>query len=274
MRPMLAVGAAIAMTLAASSGVRADAGTIDPDALSAIRAYIGALTKPDASAAYALLTPAQRSYFGREANFASNISTTQYRVVSWSISSSRQRNGTLAEVDVLQTVSYLDVSTGESATSTIVEPYFALLTDGRWGVKELAQPWKSYAPRAQAREAGFVAIVDRVEFYDHRVKVDCTLQNLGSAALQALPLLKSTMTVAGSAAVHALDTADYPLNDQEFFEGVRLYPKHQAVGYINFPLASRADVAASITITIAPVIPDGASAPSAVTVGPISLPRL
>jgi hypothetical protein len=274
MRSLARLAIALAAALTASAAASADQSTIDPSALSAVRAYIAALTKPDAAAAYALLTPAQRSYFGREANFASDLSTTQYRIVSWSIASSRQRNAALAEIDVRQTVSYLDISTGQSATATIVEPYFALRSNGAWGVKELAQPWKSYAPRAQSRAGGLVAIIDRIEFYDRRVKIDCTLQNMGSDALQALPLLKSTMTFAGSPPVHALDAPDYPLNDQQFFEGVRIYPKHQAVGFINFPLPSRTDADVTVTITIAPIIPDGATSPWAATIGPIALPRL
>ena len=67
---------------------------------------------------------------------------------------------------------------------------------------------------------------------------------------------------------------DRPLNDEEFFEGVRIYPGHQAVGYINFPVPSHADVDSTAVLTIAPAIADGATAPAAAKVGPMTLPKL
>jgi hypothetical protein len=246
----------------------------EPGAVAAVSAYIAALSKPDPAAAFALLTSAQQRYFGDVTNFASNYSTTKYRITSHSILRVTVRNPQLVEVDVDQIVSFFDVATARTATATIDEPYFALRDGQRWGVKEISQPWKSYAPHATGRAGDLEVLVDRIEFFDHYVQVYCTLRNVGTEAIQVLPLLKSTFTLIPGATKKALNDAAFPRSDRDFYEGERIYPDHQAVGYITFDLASRADADATATLMVSPVIPDGAAAPVTVTVGPIDLPKL
>ena len=266
----LAAAVCCASIAAAGAGARGASPAPDLGAVDAVRRYVTALEKPDAQAAYALLTTAQQRYFGDARNFASNYSTTGYRIVAFSIAKTTTRGAGLVEVDVAQTASFYDITTGRTTTAQVTEPYFALRSGGAWGVKEIYVPWKSYAPKAKATAGGVTAIVDRIEFFDHRVRVYCTLRDLGDKPAQVLPLLRSTMST-GGAAVAVLDTADFPLNDEQFFEGVRLYPLHQAVGYMNFPLASRADGDVNVTITIGPVVTDGASSPATITIGPFEL---
>jgi len=242
----------------------------DPGAVAVVKRYVTALGKPDASAAYGLLTPAQQRYFGNTRNFASNYAATAYRIVDFSIAKVTMRSSDIAEVDVAQTASFFDIAMQKMSTARVTEPYFALRANGAWRVKEIYVPWKSYAPNVQAAGGGVTAVVNRIEFFDHRVRVYCTLRDLAAKPVQVLPLLRSTMTLGGKT-VKALDAADFPLNDEQFFEGARIYPMHQTVGYINFPLTSRADADLKPTITIGPVVADGASQPSFVTIGPLEL---
>jgi hypothetical protein len=257
-------------TLAAASA----APTPDPAAVTVVRRYVEALEKPDAQAAFALLTPAQQKYFGDPDDFASNQSTTSYRIASYTIAKSTQRNPQLVEVDVDQVVSFFDIATQSASSVRVTEPYFALRTAGSWGVKELFQPWKSYAPKTSGRTGGLVVIVDRIEFFDRRIQVDCTLRNLGPQPVQVLPLLKTTLAFSGGATYPALKDAHFPVNDQEFFEGVRIYPEHQVVGWISFAVPSRTDADMLATFVVSPAIADGAAAPVSVTVGPMRLPKL
>jgi len=271
----LALVSVVAFAICAGGAIRAaDGATVapapDPGALAAVKRYVTALETPDAAAAYAVLTPAQQRYFGNARNFASNYNATGYRILSVSVAKVTARSADIVQVDVSQTASFFDVAMQKTSTAQVTEPYFALRTNGTWGVKEIYVPWKSYAPNAQASAGGITVIVNRIEFFDHRIRVYCTLRDLGSKAAQVLPLLRSTMTIGGKP-VAALDTADFPLNDEQFFEGARIYPLHQAVGYINFPLASRTDADLKATITIGPVVADGASQPSFVTIGPMDL---
>lgn len=257
-------------TVLAGGGARAASPQPDAGAVDAVRRYVTALEKPDTHAAFASLTPAQQHYFGDAENFASNYTTTGYRIVTFSIGKVTARAADLVEVDVAQTASFFDITTQKTTTAVVTEPYFALRTGGAWGVKEIYVPWKSYAPKTQASAGGVTAIVDRIEFFDKRVRVYCTLRDLSGKAAQVLPLLRSTMTIGGKK-IGVLDTADFPLNDEQFFEGVRLYPLHQLVGYMNFPLASKTDSDLNVTITIAPVVADGATAPAIITIGPFEL---
>lgn len=253
-----------------TSRAAAAAPTPDPRAVDVVRRYVAALEKPDTDVAYRLLTPAQQHYFGNARNFASNYAATRYRIVAFKVAKVTIRSAAIVQVDVTQTASFYDIANEKTSTAQITEPYFALRANGAWGVKEIYVPWKSYAPNAQASGGGITVIVDRIEFFDRRIRVYCTLRDLGSKPVQVLPLLRSTMTIADKT-VAAINTPDFPLNDEQFFEGVRVYPMHQAVGYINFPLPSRTDTALKATITIGPVVADGASQPAFVTIGPLDL---
>lgn len=267
----LVAGVAVVTCAGGTIGeVKAAASTPDPVAVAAVKRYVTALEKPDAAAAFAVLTAGQQRYFGNARNFASNYDATRYRIVAFSVARATALSADIVQVDVAQTASFFDIAMQKMSVAHVTEPYFALRSNGVWGVKEIYVPWKSYAPNAQASSGGITAVVNRIEFFDHRIRVYCTLRDLGSKAVQVLPLLRSTLSV-GAKPVAAIDTADFPLNDEQFFEGARIYPLHQAVGYINFPLASRTDADLKATITIGPVVADGASQPSFVTIGPLDL---
>jgi len=270
--------AAALVAFAATSGVAsgsvagASAPTADPGAAAVVQRYIGALSKPDPHAAFALLTPSQQRYFRNDRNFASNYATTGYRILSSSIVKTTVRTPDLVQFDVSQTTSFFDIAQNAAATARAVEPYFALRTGGAWGVKEIYEPWKSYAPKTSVRAGGLEVTVDRIEFFDRRIQVVCTLRNVGSKPVQTLPLLQSTLHV-GASTVAAMNSADFPLNDRALFEGARLYPYHQFVGYINFPWTSHDDVDLSATLVVRPIVEDGAQRPVAATVGPMRLAK-
>ena len=267
----IATIAAAAIALAPAAPAAAVA--VDPAAVDAVKRYVAAIAKPDFDAAYALLTPAQQHYFRNARNFASNYTTTGFRVLAFAIGHAVAHSKNLAQVNVSETASYHDVAAARDATMQITETYFAIRTNGAWGVKEIYEPWKSYAPNAAGRSDGLIVFVDRIEFFDRRVQVDCTLRNMGSKPVQVLPLLQSKLTI-GNVTVPALDSADFPLNDRQFFEGARIYPLHQVVGYLNFPWASHDDADLSANLLIGPAVEDGASAPVHVRIGPIRLPKL
>src|SRR5215472_13343249 len=85
--PLALIAWVVFGTCAGSAARVASAATPPPDpgAVAAVKRYVTALEKPDAAAAYALLTAAQQRYFGNARNFASNYAATGYRVVGFSI---------------------------------------------------------------------------------------------------------------------------------------------------------------------------------------------
>jgi hypothetical protein len=264
---------AVLAAIGAAATAAAGTPTPDPGALSAVKRYIAALSKPDLQAAFVLLTPAQQRYFRNARNFASSYTTTGYRITSSSIVRTTIRTPDLVQFDVSQATSFFDIAQGRPESARAVEPYFALRTGGAWGIKEIYEPWKSYAPKASGHAGGLDVTVDRIEFFDRRIQVVCTLRNTGAKPFQVLPLLRSTLRIGGST-VAAMNTADFPLNDRALFEGARVYPYHQLVGYINFPWTSHDDVDLSATLVIQPIVEDGAQGPVSATIGPMRLPKL
>lgn len=245
----------------------------DPAALSAVTRYVQALVRGDYRSAYGLLTNAQQRYFIDVNNFASNNKTTDYHIRRFSVLGAVS-HGAVVEVVVHQDISVLDRATGRNVDGKIREPYFALRENGAWRVKQLYQPWKAYAPQASASSQSVTVTVDRIEFYDQRLRFDCRIRNDGSTPVQILPLNKSTLDDGSGSKIAALDTATFPLNDVGFFEGVRLSPGAQTAGFINFPVTHKADETQSFTLALGPAIFDGAEQTFSIVVGPIRLEKL
>jgi hypothetical protein len=265
---------AILVSLICSAIRTAAAPAVDPAATAAVQQYISAMRSGDFARAYAHLTPAQQTYFGDVANFASNYTQTGYRLISSAMKSATSRSADVVQVEVAEKFAFYDIGVEQPNSMAGVEPYFALRVNGRWGVKELFEPWKTYAPNATARSGGLSVAIDRVEYYDHRVQIDCTLRNLGQRPYQVLPLLKSHLQLVPGTDANVMNGPDFPLNDRDFFEGVRIYPGHQIVGYLNFVLSSRKDADSTMTLTVGPAIEDGANQPVEITVGPVRLQKL
>jgi hypothetical protein len=241
-------------------------------AVKAVNDYVGALARQDYSVAYALLPASQQSYFGSVQNFASNPRSTQYRIKKFSVISALP-HGEIIEFTVHEDVTFLDVGTLRTISAGVKEPYFALHENGSWHVKQLYQPWKSYAPEITGSTQKVSVTVHRIQFYDKRIQIDCTVRNDAATPVQVLPLGKSVLDN-GATKTPALDTPTFPLNSLAFFEGFRLLPGHESSGYINFPVAQKTDAEQSFTLTIAPLVFDAAEQSFGVVVGPIQLKKL
>jgi len=246
--------------------------TADPGALEAVTQYVAALSRGDYAAAFGLLTSAQQHYFGDVNNFASNPRSTKYVIHKYSIIGSLS-HGNVVEAMVRQETSFVNLATGGQVDGTVREPYFALRENGAWRLKQLSQPWKAYAVGASGNAQGVEVTVHRVEFYDKRIELDCTIRNDGKTAVQVLPLGKSVLDD-GANKVPAMNEANFPLNDVGFFEGFRLPPGQQRAGFINFPTSQRQDADQTFTLTVAPAIFDGAEQTFGIVVGPMQLKKL
>ncbi len=245
----------------------------DPAAVRTVDRYMHAIAANDYHTAFGLLATTQQRYFGNEANFASNASVTHYKILKYALGRP-VAHPDVVEIPVNQNVTLLDVGTGRTIPATVREPVFAVRQTSGWGVKQLYQPWKAYGPNASATDHGAQIIVNRVEFFDKRVLLDCTIRNVGKTPIQILPLLKSTLTDGAGHTSGAMNDNAFPLNDIEFFKGPRIYPLHQSVGYINFALPEKKDETQSYTLSVGPAIEDGGAQTFWVSVGPFTLPKL
>lgn len=243
----------------------------DPSVV-AVSQYVRALAAGDFQRAYALLPASQQRYYGNPRNFASNAAAARFTITAFS-PETMLSHGAVVEVVVHEDVTYYDIATRQPVKARVREPYFALRENGGWRVKQLYQPWKSYAPNAIGRSLGLSVTVARVEFYDQRVRLDCAIRNDGPKPVQVLPLGKTQLDDGSGAKIAAMNEPRFPLNDIGFFEGLRLEPGRQAVGFINFPLARR-DAPLRFTLALGPAIQDGADQTFTVVVGPFALPTL
>jgi hypothetical protein len=270
---VIAVIAAATAAIGRSSPAGADPPRADPAAMKTVARYMRALAAREWQQAFDLLVPAQQRYFGSAANFASNPLSTHYAIRKYSLGTPLVHRDVI-EVPVKQWVYVLDVGTGTEIAATVNEPVFALREQSGWGVKQLYQPWKAYAPNATGTNNGVEVTVNRVEFFDRRVTLDCTIRNAGKTPVQILPLLKSTLNDGAGHVYAAMSEATFPLNDLEFFKGPRIYPSHQAVGFINFGVPEKRDETSAFTLTVGPAIEDGGAQTFSVSVGPFALPKL
>ena len=242
----------------------------DPAAIAAVQSYMTAVSRGDFNAAFALLTAQQQTYFGNARNLASNAQATGFAIHSFKIIG-QLSHGDIVEAMVEQNASFMDIATSKPVSGVVREPYFALRENGAWRVKELYQPWKSYAPNIAGAAQGIEVEVNRVEFYDKRIRLDCSIRNKSAVGVQVLPLAKTTLDDGHGAKIPAMNDATFPLNDVGFFEGMHLLPGHSAVGFIKFPIASRTDADQTLTLTLAPAIADGGEQTFSIVVGPIRL---
>lgn len=273
MKRVLIPLAACALALSAASPKPSPAPSPDPAAIAAVTQYVDALAHGDFKAAYAISTASQQHYFLSANNLASNTQTTHY-VIKKATVFGVISHGAIVEVVIREEVSFLDIGTQKPAEGTVNEPYFAVRENGAWRVKQLYQPWKSYAPNVTGSAKGVDVTVNRVEYYDKRIRLDCTIRNSGTVPVQVLPLGKTRLTIGSGAPIAAMNDPTFPLNDVVYFEGVRLLPQHQAVGFINFPLTEKKDEDQQLTLIVAPAIADAAEQTFSISVGPMLLRRL
>jgi hypothetical protein len=245
----------------------------DPAATAAVSAYVAAVAHGDFDAAFKLLTAEQQRYFGNAHNLASNSRASGFVIHSYKVIG-QLSHGTIVEAMVEQHASFVEIASGKTIAGVVREPYFALNEGGAWHVKELYQPWKSYAVNVSGSAQGVEVAVRRVEFYDKRLRLDCTIRNTGSVGVQVLPLGKTTLDDGSGAKIPAMNEAAFPLNDVGFFEGMHLQPGQQAVGFINFPVAQKKDEDQTLTLVLGPAIADGAEQTFGIVVGPIHLAKL
>jgi len=262
--------AVLLMFAAAASPAPTPRQSPDPAAIAAVSSYMEAISRRDFNAAFALLTSQQQSYFGNARNLASNAQASGFVIHKYKIIG-QLSHGAIVEAMVEQNVSFFDIATSASIPGTVREPYFALRENGTWRVKELYQPWKSYAPNISGAVRGVEVEVNRIEFYDKRVRLDCTIRNKSAVGVQVLPLAKTTLENGSGARIPAMNDATFPLNDVGFFEGMHLAPGKAAVGFVNFPVVSRNDQDQTFNLSLAPAIADGAEQTFSITVGPIHL---
>jgi len=223
--------------------------------------YLAALRDERYPAAFALLTDAERRYFGTAANFASGFTADRLRIHSFRIlaSTTDPARGTVAIVS--ERIAFFDPAHEAQASATAKVAY-GLIPGARGPrVKDAFHPWRALAPDGlSARVSGVSVDVRKISFFTGRVEVVVTFANRGDATVTLLPYGRSLLRDDAGAAYQPIATKLPGLTDRTLYTGLRLAPSSRYTGVMAFATPDRY-TPKSLTFTFAPALLDGGDAP-------------
>jgi len=238
---------------------------------SVLQQYLFALAHANYQRAFALLSDDERRYFGTPANLESVYATDRLKIDSFSIIESKQaKAGALAIVS--ERVEFFDYAHQTPGAVTAQVPYGIVKSkDGSLRVADRLHPWRALAPQGLATTISDVRIVVRkMYFFTGRLEVQATFQNLGDRDTTLLPYLRSVLRDASGAVYHPIESRLPALTDKTLFTGLRLAPSAQYTGKMVFATPDRF-TPKRLTLTVAPVLTDGADAPFAIDLPTLTL---
>jgi len=215
--------------------------------------------------AYALLNSDAKRYYRNAKNFQSIYAADQFVVRDYKLLGMRaDRSGRV--YFVRETANYLDHAHDTTLTISVNIPIGVLAEAGQLRIKDPGHPWKAAAPNAVASSADVRVTVKKISYYPRRVEVVVTIANLGDGFVTALPYGKSILRDDAGHVYPLIDTRDWTLTDKQLFEGIRLPANGQYTGFLSFETPPLGDAPRTYTMTVAPLIRDGADAPISIDV--------
>ena len=267
--------AVAAVLLAAALGAlpaRAAVG-MDPQAKRVLHDYVDALQHERYADAFRLLSTQQRVYFRAPGNFASIFIADGLRIASFQIIGSRNA-GKLGILGIVsEKISFFDHAHQTTGTATVTVPY-GLVRSGsdQYRIKDPFHPWKAFRPQdAEATADGLRVSVRKVSFFAGRIELLLTFANVGDGFVTLLPYGRSVLRGDGDAAFHPIETKVPALTDKQLYLGLRLASSARYSGSINFYVPGTV-LPHHLTLTVAPILRDGADAPSEVALPSITVP--
>jgi hypothetical protein len=228
--------------------------------------YLDAVRAQRYADAFALLTDAERAYFHSVANYASGFTSDGYALLAYRLGA---RSGTIVVAD--ERIAFDDPAHDVRVTATVRVPYAVSGTGPRARVVDAGRPWRAFASDASASAAGVRVTVEKLAYYARAISVVVRMENTGSGFVTILPYGRSVLRD-GDAVYHPLASRDWDLTDRQLFLGVRLAPRTRYTGALAFVTPPLGDRIRPLTLTLGPVMRDGAVAPASVDVGAI-VPR-
>ncbi|MBV9440173.1 MAG: hypothetical protein JOZ24_09305 [Candidatus Eremiobacteraeota bacterium] len=231
----------------------------------AVQRYVDALRAARYDDAYALLTDAERRYFGDASAYRSVFDADGYALQSASIVGARgDERGRV--FFVREKISYVDHATDKRRVLDATVPLGVLAENGRQHVKDPGKPYRAFAPAATAEASGLRVTVKKVDFFPDRVDVVLTFANIGDGFVTVLPYNKSVLRDDRGGVYRVLALKDWTVTDKRLFEGIPLAPSSQYTGAMAFVAQRFGDVKRRWSLTVAPALRDGADAPFEVTI--------
>ena len=233
--------------------------------------YVGALVRADYAAAFALLSPDERRYFGSAANFASVYAADRVKIDRFTIVGSKSdKLGTVALVS--ERIEFFNQTRQLPGRATAKVAYGILRTESGYVIKDPYHPWRALAPGALVAERNRVRVTVRTfSFYTGRMEMVATFANLGDKAVTLLPYGRTTLRDQNGKTFAPIASRSPGLTDATLYTGLVLPGSAQYTGLMTFLTPDRFEPK-SLTLTIAPALLDGGDAPFVLTFPPYSVP--
>jgi len=227
---------------------------------SVLQRYVGALAAGHFDVAFALLSADERRYFATPANLASVYAADRLKIDGFKILGSKnERLGKVALVS--ERIEFFDQRRQAEGRASATVAYGILRERGGFSVKDPYHPWRAIAPEAaEAIVNGVRVTVRKFSFFTGRLEMVATFANVGNDTVTLLPYGRTVLRDQAGKTYAPIASRLAGLTDKTLYTGLRLAPQAQYTGLMTFLTPDRF-MPSSLSLTIAPVLADGADAP-------------
>jgi hypothetical protein len=215
--------------------------------------------------AFALLNAEAKRYYRNARNLASIYAADRFALRGYKLLGERgDRRGRV--YFVRETADYLDHAHDAMLSISVNVPIGVFVEAGALRIKDPGHPQKAANPAVSVSSGGVRVAVKKISYYPRRVELVVTIANVGADAVTALPYGKSILRDDAGHVYRLIDTRDWALTDKQLFEGIRLPENGQYTGFLSFETPQLGDVRRTYTLTLAPLLRDGADAPISIDI--------
>ncbi len=234
--------------------------------------YLSALAAGRYDDAYALLSAGEQRYFGNARNYASAFLADRLKISNPKILRA-EPGGSLGVVAfVTEHVEFFDHAHQAVLTANARVAYGLLNEHGTVRVKDPNHPWRAFDPAgASAAVGGLNVIVRKISFFTGRLEMLVTFVNTGDQTVTILPYGRSVLRDDKGNPYRLIETKLPSLTDRNLRLGLLLASGAEYTGALTFFTPDRF-TPASLSLTVAPMLRDGADAPFEVALPPIPIP--
>lgn len=230
-----------------------------------VKRYVDALRAGRFDIAYALLTDAERAYYGDAAGYRSVFEADGYLLRSASILGARgDERGRV--YFVRERIAYVDHRSDQQHEIDATVPLGVLPERGALHVKDPGKPYRAFASASRAEASGLRVSVKKLDFFPNRIDVIVTFANVGDGFVTLLPYGRSVLRDDRGGVYRILATKNWTITDKQLYQGIPLAPNAQYTGSLAFTAPRLPGPQRNWSLTIAPSLREGADKPFEVTV--------
>jgi hypothetical protein len=225
-----------------------------------LQRYVGALSAGRFEVAFGLLSPDEQRYFGSWSNFESVYAADRVKIDSFEILGSKSdKLGTVALVR--EKIEFYDLKRRSPGRASANVAYGILRGPRGFVIKDPYHPWRALAPQDVAGAANGVRVeLRKISFFTGRLEIVATFSNTGTASVTLLPYGRTVLRDGRGKTFAPIASRLPGLTDKTLYTGLRLAPQAQYTGLMTFLTPDRFKPT-RLSLTIAPVLTDGADAP-------------